>query len=220
MSGSALDWYLRDKRWKHTQIIFEGEEKHGRPDIGDVVRIHYTCALQEDLGGRRRGGGSAARGIGVGPGSGEEGGAVIESSRRNRRRPLEFVVGAEQVVKGIDRSIRQMLYGERARVFVTALYAYGDKGHPPTIPPNAALVFDMNLLDFWPRPRWQKPLVQVLSEPYRETPYAPRSGGGGGGGGGEGVDSSSADGSSNAASRPSGTTKKPRDYPYGKVGRN
>ncbi|CAM9704753.1 unnamed protein product, partial [Ectocarpus sp. 4 AP-2014] len=103
------------------KIIFEGEEKRGRPDIGDVVRIHYTCALQES-------GGSG------------------KSSRKNRRRPLEFVVGAGQVVKGIDRSIRQMLHGERARVFVTALYGYGDKGHPPTIPPRAALVFDVNLL--------------------------------------------------------------------------
>ena len=214
----------------HTQqIIFEGEEKRGRPDIGDVVRIHYTCALQEDGGS-----GSRRRRGGAGPGavSREEGGTVIESSRKNRRRPLEFVVGAEQVVKGIDRSIRQMLFGERARVFVTPLYAYGDKGHPPTIPPNAALVFDVNLLDFWPRPRWQKPLVQVLADPYRETPYAPRTGagagggvgGGGGGGGGGGAENSSADGSSIAASGGSdglqGTGKKPRDYPYGKVGRN
>lgn len=127
------------------------------------------------------------------------------------------------MVKGIDRSIRQMLFGERARVFVTALYAYGDKGHPPTIPPDAALVFDVNLLDFWPRPRWQKPLVQVLSDPYRETPYAPRPGGVvGGGGGGGGADSSSVDGSSIATSvgGMSGNAKKPRDYPYGKVGRN
>lgn len=200
----------------HAQIIFEGEEKRGRPDIGDVVRIHYTCALQEDGSGSRR------RRAAAPVGNGEEGGAIIiESSRRNRRRPLEFVVGAGQVVKGIDRSIRQMLFGERARVFVTPLYAYGERGHPPTIPPNAALVFDVNLLDFWPRPRWQKPLVQVLSEPYRETPYGPRAGGGGGGGG---ADSSSADGSSIAASGGadglSGTTKKPRDYPYGKVGRD
>lgn len=161
--------------------------------------------------------------MGAGPGNGVESGAVIESSRRNRRRPLEFVVGAEQVVKGIDRSIRHMLYGERARVFVTALYGYGDKGHPPTIPPNAALVFDVNLLDFWPRPRWQKPLVQVLSEPYSETPYARRASGGAAGGG-RGADNSSGDGSSNAGSAPadgmSGKTKKPRDYPYGKVGRN
>lgn len=120
------------------------------------------------------------------------------------------------MVKGVDRSIRRMLFGERARVFVTALYAYGDRGLPPTIPPRAALVFDVNLLDFWSRPRWQKPLVQVLSEPYRETPYAPRprpplEGDEGG------ADNSSGDGTS---SGDGSTKKKPKDYPYGKVGRN
>lgn len=183
------------------------------PDIGDVVRIHYICTLQEGDGSGssgprgKRGGRSVSSCGSTGGGGGETGSdVVIESSRRDRRRPLEFVVGADQVVKGIDRSIRQMLFGERARIFVTALYAYGDRGLPPTIPPRAALVFDVNLMDFWPRPRWQKPLVQVLSEPYREKPYAPRphpplDGDGGG------ADDSSGGGSSG------------RDYPYGKVGR-
>jgi len=202
-----------------TKIIFEGEEKRGRPNIGDVVRIHYTCALQEESGS----GGRPARGVGAG--GGEVEGAVIENSRRDRRRPLEFVVGAEQVVKGIDRSIRQMLHGERARVFVTALYGYGDKGYPPMIPPRAALVFDVNLLDFWPRPRWQKPLVQVLSEPYSETPYAPRPSGGVGGGNGQGGTDSSLDGKNSVGGTSSadgsgGKARKQRDYPYGKVGRN
>lgn len=97
----------------------------------------------------------------------------MESSRKNRRRPLEFVLGAGQVVRGIDRCVPTMLYGERARVSLTPFYAYGEKGHPPLIPPGASLVLDVDLLDFWPRPRWQKPLVQVLSEPYEEVPFAP-----------------------------------------------
>lgn len=161
--------------------------------VGDIVRIHYTCALQ-------RGNGSS--GSGGGGGSNRKSnvdGTVIESSRKNRRRPLEFVIGAGQVVKGIDRAIRTMLLGERARVSVTAAYGYGDDGHPPTIPPDAALSFDVNLLEFRPRPRWRKPLVQVLSEPYTEVPYAPprplaaagdtapnKDGGGGAGGSGGG----------------------------------
>lgn len=199
------------------QIIFEGEEKRGRPDLGDVVRIHYTCALQQpqkaDTSRSNKGytGGSRVRKSQENSGSGGGGDVgVVESSRKNRRRPLEFVVGTGQVVKGIDRSIRQMLYGERARVFVTALYAYGDRGYPPLIPPDSALVFDVNLLDFWPRPRWQKPLVQALSEPYTETPYAPRSLEKGGAGGGE-VDDASAGGST-------GGDQQPRDYPHGKAG--
>eukprot|EP00752_Nemacystus_decipiens_P007166 g6417.t1 len=197
-------------------VAVDDQDYLNEDELAELQRDEENIKKEED-------GGSGSRRRRGGPGNGEEqGGTVIESSRRNRRRPLEFVVGAEQVVKGIDRSIRQMLFGERARVFVTSLYAYGDKGHPPMIPPNAALVFDVNLLDFWPRPRWQKPLVQVLSDPYRETPYAPRAGGGsGGGGGGGGAENSSGDGSSNGASAGAdGKTKKPRDYPYGKVGRN
>lgn len=128
--------------------------------------MHYTCTLPEpSTAGARPA--AAARGDGGG-------GTVIENSRKNRRRPLEFVVGEGQVVKGIDRAVLTMLYGERARVTITAAYAYGDNGHPPTIPPRSPLVFDANLLDFWPRPRWQKPLVQVLTVPYREVPYARR----------------------------------------------
>ncbi|CAM9937428.1 unnamed protein product [Pylaiella littoralis] len=178
---------------KITEIIFEGEDKRGFPDVGDVVRIHYICTLQEGDGSDK-------------------------SSRRDRRRPLEFVVGADQVVKGIDRSIRRMLFGERAKVFVTALYAYGDRGLPPKIPPRAALVFDVNLLDFWARPRWQKPLVQVLSEPYSETPYAPRPRPSLEGDGAEAAGKSTGDGSSSGDGS-QGKTKKPTDYPYGKVGR-
>ena len=135
---------------------------------GDIVRIHYTCALQGVSGN----GGSGGGGNGRKGGSGIDG-TVVENSRKNRRRPLEFVVGAGQVVKGIDRVVRTMLLGERARVSVTAAYGYGYEGHPPIIPPDAALSFDVNLLDFRPRPRWRKPLVQVLSEPYTEVPYAP-----------------------------------------------
>lgn len=180
--------------------------------VGDIVRIHYTCALQGGNGSGSSGsggGGSGSGGGGTGrKGSGRTDGIVIESSRKNRRRPLEFVVGAGQVVKGIDRAIRTMLSGERARVSVTAAYGYGDEGHPPIIPPDAALSFDVNLLEFRPRPRWRKPLVQVLSEPYTEMPYAPprpltaagdttpnNDGGGGGSSGGGGRGGSSGGGS-------------------------
>lgn len=150
------------------------------------MRMHYTCSLPAaaDSGpaAERAAAAAALRGhkttpvAGVVAGDAAAGGqgTVVENSRKNRRRPLEFVVGEKQVVKGIDRVIMTMLYGERAKVTVTAGYAYGDKGYPPIVPPRSPLVFDLNLLNFWPRPRWQKPLVQVLSEPYREVPYARR----------------------------------------------
>lgn len=183
--------------------------------MGDVVRIHYICALQEADGG---GGGR----LGRNSGNNSSEGAVIENSRKNRRRPLEFVVGANQVVRGIDRAVRVMAYGERAKVFLTPTYAYGDRGHPPVIPPGAALVFDVNLLDFWPRPRWQKPLVQVLSERYSQTPHAPRlappvDDDGDADGGGE-DSAAGAGGSGKSGSRTGGTRgDSSRDTPFGKA---
>lgn len=84
-------------------------------------------------------------------------------------------MGSGQVIEGIDLGVRTMFHGERAKFSLSSSVAYGDRGHEPIIPPGAALSFDINLLDFWARPRWQKPLVQVLSEPYAETPYAQRS---------------------------------------------
>lgn len=101
----------------------------------------------------------------------------MENSRKFRRRPLEFVVGAGQVVKGMDRGVATMLFGERAKISITPFYGYGDEGHPPLIPPGAALTFDVDLLDFWSRPRWNKPLVQLSSDHYSEAPYAPRKSG-------------------------------------------
>lgn len=101
-----------------------------------------------------------------------------------------------------------MLYGERATVSISALYGYGTAGYPPTIPPGTDLVFDINLLDFWPRPRWQKPLVQVLSDPYEETPYAPRR-----------APTALSAVPSRAFSKGTSQTEVPKDEPYGKVGR-
>lgn len=160
--------------------------ERGRPLVGDVARIHYSCELQK----------------------GGTGGADIENSRKFRRRPLEFVVGSGQVVKGIDRSVKTMLYGERAKLFITAVYAYGDTGYPPLIPPGAALVFDVNLLDFWPRPRWQKPLVQVLSDSYTEKPYANPRG-----------NMRPSSGSGEKKEKASKSRRDSVDPPYGKVGR-
>ena len=114
-------------------------------------------------------------------------------------------MGSGQVVKGVDLGVRTMLHGERARIFVSPSYAYGDKGCPPIIPPGATLVFEVNLLDFWPRPRWIKPLVQVLSEEYAETPYARRS---------------VASCGSVASVDVSKDDELPQESPYGKVGKH
>lgn len=51
-------------------------------------------------------------------------------------------------ITGWDKGVSQMNKGERATLYISADFAYGKDGHPPTIPPNTPLIFDVELLDF------------------------------------------------------------------------
>jgi len=57
---------------------------------------------------------------------------------------LSFVVGANQIIKGFDQGVTGMKVGGTRRVIVPPSLAYGSAGYQ-TIPPNAALVFDVQL---------------------------------------------------------------------------
>lgn len=74
-------------------------------------------------------------------------GTKIDSSR-DRKLPLEFRAGIGQVVKGLDIAILQMSRGQRARVTIPSHLAYGERGYPPIIPPNAVLTMDVELISF------------------------------------------------------------------------
>ncbi|KAJ8602454.1 hypothetical protein CTAYLR_001284 [Chrysophaeum taylorii] len=65
---------------------------------------------------------------------------------RSRGAPFKFVLGSGDVIRGWDLAFATMQVGERAVIECTAPYGYGDEGHPPRIPPDAALVFDVELL--------------------------------------------------------------------------
>jgi FK506-binding protein 1 len=56
-------------------------------------------------------------------------------------------VGVGQVIRGWDEGVPSMSKGEKAKLTCTPDYAYGETGHPPVIPPNATLVFDVELID-------------------------------------------------------------------------
>lgn len=51
------------------------------------------------------------------------------------------------VLIGWDEGVKTMNKGERARLVIDSEHGYGEMGNPPSIPPNAALVFDIELLD-------------------------------------------------------------------------
>lgn len=74
-----------------------------------------------------------------------KGGKVFDASwKRNETFP--FALGKGQVIPGWDQGIIGMKVGGRRELIIPAELAYGAKGSPPAIPPNAALIFVVDLL--------------------------------------------------------------------------
>ncbi|KAJ8009533.1 hypothetical protein DPEC_G00089860 [Dallia pectoralis] len=67
-------------------------------------------------------------------------------SSRDRNKPFKFKIGRQEVIKGWEEGIAQMSVGQRAKITCTPDMAYGATGHPGVIPPNATLIFDVELL--------------------------------------------------------------------------
>uniref|UniRef100_A0A4W3GN47 peptidylprolyl isomerase n=1 Tax=Callorhinchus milii TaxID=7868 RepID=A0A4W3GN47_CALMI len=72
-------------------------------------------------------------------------GSQFDSSR-DRGKPFAFVMGRREVIRGWEEGVSQMSVGQRAKLTCTPEYAYGSKGYPGVIPPNATLIFDIELL--------------------------------------------------------------------------
>jgi len=94
--------------------------KGGEAHPGDTVRVHYTGSLVD--------------------------GTTFDSSRP-RGTPFEFKVGAGQVIRGFERGVVGMRVGGVRKVTIPPEMGYGRKGAPPVIPPNATLIFEIELLD-------------------------------------------------------------------------
>uniref|UniRef100_A0A673KMM3 peptidylprolyl isomerase n=1 Tax=Sinocyclocheilus rhinocerous TaxID=307959 RepID=A0A673KMM3_9TELE len=67
-------------------------------------------------------------------------------SSRDRNKPFKFKIGRQEVIKGWEEGVAQMSLGQRAKITCTPDMAYGATGHPGVIPPNATLIFDVELL--------------------------------------------------------------------------
>jgi len=68
-------------------------------------------------------------------------------SSRARRDPLDFALGAGDVIKGWDQGITGMKVGGKRKLTIPAELAYGDQGCGGVIPPHATLVFEVELLE-------------------------------------------------------------------------
>lgn len=99
-------------------IVQEGDGP--APEAGNIVLVHYTGMLED--------------------------GTIFDSSYE-RGEPFAFPLGAARVIPGWEEGIGMLNVGSKARLVIPPELGYGDRGAGDVIPPNATLIFDVELVD-------------------------------------------------------------------------
>lgn len=74
-----------------------------------------------------------------------EDGTKFDSSR-DRKKIFSFRLGSGEVIRGWDEGVALMSEHQKVRMTISPDYAYGEEGIPGVIPPNATLIFDIELV--------------------------------------------------------------------------
>ena len=91
------------------------------PKLGDSVEIHYIGSFPD--------------------------GTVFDFAY-NRFQSVHFVLGGNMVIPGFEEVIPSMSRGQKSRLTMPPEWAYGEEGYPPIIPPNATIVYDIELISY------------------------------------------------------------------------
>jgi FKBP-type peptidyl-prolyl cis-trans isomerase FkpA len=112
-----------------TQLIKQDDAvgTGGEAQSGRVVTVHYTGWLFD-------------------PSRPDKKGAKFDSSR-DRNEPFSFSLGAGEVIRGWDEGVAGMKVGGRRTLTIPPEMGYGARGAGGVIPPNATLLFDVELLE-------------------------------------------------------------------------
>lgn len=101
------------------KTVLKAGDGRTMPRAGQRVTVHYTGTLTN--------------------------GKKFDSSV-DRNEPFVFSIGRGEVIRGWDEGVAQMSLGEKARLNITPDFAYGARGAGGVIPPNATLIFEVELL--------------------------------------------------------------------------
>jgi peptidylprolyl isomerase len=104
-------------------VIEKAQQAGSKAENGKTVSVHYSGYLMD--------------------------GKVFDSSLE-RGQPISFKLGEGRVIPGWEEGIKLMSIGDKLKLIIPSNLAYGEQGAGGVIPPNATLIFDVQLMDVQP----------------------------------------------------------------------
>lgn len=104
-------------------IVIKENKLAEKSAMGTNVTLHYSCFFKDGL--------------------------LIDSSVEGGQ-PRTVKMGTGQLIKALEDGIALMHKGDKVKFYVPSRLGYGESGHPPIIPPNSDLIFDIEIIDVQP----------------------------------------------------------------------